>query len=203
MYRLALTISVCALLFVPLAAECAGVPKAVSYQGKLTDLAGSPVVDGVYQVQFRLYEQAAGGVAFWTSVPQNVTTVGGLFSTQLQPLGPTDLAGKTDVWLETWAGDPLAALTPRVKLASVPFALRAGDLDLPFVGSVSSGLAALSITNTGAGGAGSYEISNAGSNAPALSARTNGGNSALWAESTGSARAVNGYTTGTSYRDIS
>ncbi len=107
-----------------------GVPSSISYQGKLADSGGQPVADGTYQVQFKLYAVETEGTAFWTSALQSVQTKGGLFTTEIKPITPGDLAGKTDVWLETWVALPpaaLAPLSPRVKLASVPFALRAAD----------------------------------------------------------------------------
>ena len=102
----------------------AGVPGSISYQGKLTNALGQPVSDGAYPVQFKLY---AAGILFWTSAVQNVTTSGGVFTTQLTPLAASDLAGKTDVCMEIWVGSPLAALFPRTEFTSVPYALISGD----------------------------------------------------------------------------
>ena len=127
------------------------VPNAISYQGKLTNPSGQPVSDGTYQVQFKLYTDPVEDPEFWTSAPQAVATVGGLFTTSIQPIWAADLAGKTDVWLEVWVAlppNPLAALSPRVKLASVPFAMRAADLALPFSASVSSSSPAIYVENS-------------------------------------------------------
>jgi len=105
----------------------AGVPASISYQGKLTNTLGQPVSDGAYQVQFKLYVVSTVGTPFWTSAVQSVTTSGGVFTTQLSTLAASDLAGKTDVWMEIWVGTPLVALSPRTKFASVPYALISGD----------------------------------------------------------------------------
>lgn len=167
----------------PLLAQ--SVPDAVGYQGRLADQMGQPVADGPYQVQFKLYSVENGGVAFWTSPVTTVTTTGGLFSTRLQPLAATDLVTYTDVWLEAWAGDPLSALSPRTKLSSAPFALRAGDLSLPFSRSIATAGNAFQITNTGSGMSGYFLITNTASTSSAVYGRTDGTGSAVKGLNTG------------------
>lgn len=182
------------------------VPKAVTYQGKLTDATGQPVADGNYQVQFKLYTVAVGGVAFWTSALLTVQTNGGVFTTILQTIDPSDLTGKTDVYLETIvAGQTLA---PRVKLVSAPFALRAGDLDLPFTGNISSGTYGFTLNQTGIGGgievyhtggggrAGWFRINNAANNMAALQGQTNGSGAAVYGHQSGSGDGVVGAVSG-------
>ena len=44
-----------------------GVPALINYQGYLTDSTGEPL-DGVLTVSFWLYNEEAGGAAFWTEV---------------------------------------------------------------------------------------------------------------------------------------
>lgn len=129
------------------------VPASVNYQGKLTDVAGNPVPDDVYPAQFKLFAVEAGGTAFWTSAVVKLQTAEGLFTTALGPITPTTLSDKTDIWLETWVGDPLIVLAPRTKLVSVPFALRSGDLDLPFSGGVDTTGSAFRVSNLGTGNA--------------------------------------------------
>lgn len=122
------------------------IPGAMTYQGRLTDTSGQPVPDGSYQFQFKLYAVPTDGTPFWTSDVQNVTTSGGVFTTQLT-IGSMDLIGRTDIWLEVWAGSPLSALSPRSKINAVPFAFRAADLSLPYSGSYSTSGTAFSIIN--------------------------------------------------------
>jgi len=125
MRKILITILVMTLVGILAGGAClAGVPGSISYQGKLTNALGQPVSDRAYPVQFKLY---AEGILFWTSAVQNVTTSGGVFTTQLTPLAASDLAGKTDVWMEIWVGSPLAALFPRTEFTSVPYALISGD----------------------------------------------------------------------------
>ncbi|MBI4581952.1 MAG: hypothetical protein HY718_19800 [Planctomycetes bacterium] len=185
-----------------------GVPPGVSYQGRLTDSSGNPVVDGAYSLRFSLVAQAAGGAAFWSSPVLSVTTGNGLFTTTLEPLSAADLIGKDNVWLEAQVGSPPVTLSPRVKLTSSPFALRAGDLDMPFSGTSTTATQTLLIGNTGTGKAGYFQISSAANTNPALYATTNGTGYALTAASTagsgavrattsgGTGTAVNGYTDG-------
>ncbi len=127
MRKILITILVMTLVGILAGGTCiAGVPESISYQGKLTNSEGQPVSDDVYQVVFKLYTAATEEKPFWTS-KQEVTTSGGVFTTQLSPLAAYDLAGKTDVWMEIWVGSPLAALSPKTKFTSVPYALISGD----------------------------------------------------------------------------
>ncbi|MCL6518795.1 MAG: hypothetical protein K6T99_03105 [Armatimonadetes bacterium] len=150
------------------------VPNAISYQGKLTDSAGQIVPDGDYQIQFKLYSEESGGTAFWTSTKKTVRTSGGVFTTEIEPITPADIAGHEDIWLEIAVGDPGVALSPRIKLYSTPFSIRAGDLVLPYSGSASSANAVLSVTNSGTGPAAQFSVSNPANSSPALTISTSG-----------------------------
>lgn len=55
----------------------ADIPKAISYQGKVTDSGGTPVADGNYTMRFRLYDAATGGMVQWDSGNQTVAVSGG------------------------------------------------------------------------------------------------------------------------------
>ncbi len=214
---LCLLLGILMLLAVARAVQAQDVPNAITYQGKLTDTAGLPVPDGLYQVQFKLYDVPTDGTAFWTSTTVSVQCKEGLFTSQMTPISSTVIAGKTTLWLETWVGSPGTALSPRAKLVSVPFALRAGDLTLPFSGTASSAGPALLVTNssgtaisaagagsgtavrgyaTGTGKAGHFEIANNSSSADALTVTTNGSGDAFQATTTGEGAAVEGYSTG-------
>ncbi len=127
------------------------VPSAVTYQGKLTDSGGAPVADGSRSMRFRLYNAQSGGSQLWDSGAMNVVTTGGVFSVALgaaptPPITSSTLSSDT-VWLGVTVGaDPPLA---RVKMQSAPFALRAGDLDMPFSKTVSSSDPAFEVRNTG------------------------------------------------------
>ena len=146
-YRLFLA-AVAALLVAAVSAVASSdaVPSAVTYQGKLTNSAGQPVADGEYDVQFKLYDVQTSGTAFKTLMRQKVQAAGGFFTTQMTPLAAADIAGKTDVWVEVIV--EATTLSPRVKLVSAPFALRASTFALPFSGTVASSSPAFALTNT-------------------------------------------------------
>jgi len=175
---------VCVLALLLLAAcpaNAQGVPGSISYQGKLTNALGQPVPDGPNTVQFKLYENPEAGIAFWTSEPESVTTIGGVFTASIQPIFATDLAGRTDVWLEVWAAvppDSLVALYPRVKLASTPFALRAADLVLPFTALTSSSSPAFQVESSG--GVAGWFIADWANSSDAFWVTNNGTGAAAW-----------------------
>lgn len=104
-------------LSVFLLSACAA--KEMSYQGVLTDAGGSPVADGSYQVQFKLYTDSSGGTPVYTSTVKTVTTLNGVFDTFLDGL-PMDQFAK-QLYLEVKVGS--TTLTPRQKLRAAPYAL--------------------------------------------------------------------------------
>lgn len=57
----------------------AEVPPMISYQGRLTDASGDPVVDGLYILEFKIYGSEDGSDLLWSSDQQKVDIVGGLF----------------------------------------------------------------------------------------------------------------------------
>ena len=147
--RITLIIAVSAAVFVVAATAFAqDVSNTINYQGKLCDAAGITVPDGSYQAQFKLYTAETVGTLLWDSGAVSISTNGGIFTTELGPIASDDLP-QDEVWLEVTVGaDPPM---PRVKLSSVPFALRAGDLSLPFARSLASSGSLLSVTNEGVG----------------------------------------------------
>ncbi|UCG42631.1 MAG: hypothetical protein JSU73_12340 [candidate division WOR-3 bacterium] len=65
------------------------IPRVLSFQGRLTDTAGVPVPDSVYQVRFRLYEHETGGPILWHEL-QPIRTEAGLFSALLGSASPIE-----------------------------------------------------------------------------------------------------------------
>lgn len=184
------------------------VSTAFTYQGQLKQ-SGAPY-NGEADLAFSLYDAAAGGNI--TGGPvwiDDVNVVNGLFTVTVD-FGAPAFAGN-DRWLEIQIGHPPTVLSPRTKLTSAPFAIRAGDLDMPFSGTSDTGTQTLFISNTDTGKAGYFAVDNATSASSALAAATNGGGSAghfennnagnaspaLYAETNGSGDAVSGYTDGT------
>lgn len=182
--------------FMPAMVIAQGVPTSISYQGKLTDVSGTPVPDGSRSMEFKLYSASSGGTPLWDSGALNVVTTSGVFSVALgsppTPVITSSTLSSGDVWVEVKVGtdSPL----PRTKLASAPFALRAGDLTLPFSKTVSSASApALEVKNTGANYAIKGESSNA-SFAGLAGLNTAGGQGVYGSTVSGSA--VYGYNSG-------
>ncbi len=102
------------------------IPRMLSYQGKLTDTFGLPVVDTTYSVAFRLYTQPTGGSPFWNET-QTVRTRSGLFSVLLGSVTPISaLPEAGGLFLGMKVGADLEML-PRVRVVSAAYSFLAGD----------------------------------------------------------------------------
>ena len=67
------------------------VPTTLNFQGRLTDTTGSPVADGLYNMQFRLFTVDTGGSSVWDETRETTTRVqvtNGLFATKLGDVTP-------------------------------------------------------------------------------------------------------------------
>lgn len=99
-------------------------PSTVSYQGVLTDAAGTPVPDGPQTLSLRLFEAATGGTAVYAET-HTAPTTGGVFAVEIGGGTPTSgtWAGvhfDRSYWLETAVGT--TTLTPRTRLSASPYA---------------------------------------------------------------------------------
>ena len=102
-------------------------PLLINYQGRLVDAAGNPLVDA-QSVRFSIHDAAAAGSELWFET-QSVTPDNGIFSVSLgavTPL-PASVFGSDARYLEVKIGGD-AAMTPRTRLLSTPFALYAANL---------------------------------------------------------------------------
>ena len=169
----------------------------LNFQARLLANTGQTVADGSYNIRFNLYTVASGGTTQWTetravSATQGVTVKNGYFSVSLGEVTafPGTIAWDQEQWLGmTVQGtnnctfdvncSPLdAEMTPRFKLAAVPYAFRAGALmnaagttsftadNLVQVGpgtpqAINLALAAIRLNQTGAGGL--LQLQNTGS----------------------------------------
>jgi hypothetical protein len=100
---------------------------AFTYQGKLTD---SGVVQGTYQMQFKLFDAVSNGNQTGATITNSSVAVSsGVFTVQLD-FGAAAFNG-TDRFLEIAvkrnAGDPFTVLTPRQKLTSAPYSITSAD----------------------------------------------------------------------------
>ncbi|MGA1823700.1 MAG: tail fiber domain-containing protein [bacterium] len=110
------------------------VPPFINYEGKLTDLAGSPL-NGTYEMIFYLYNVETGGTALW-SEQQSVTIADGIFNVRLgaaQSL-PVQVFDTNELYLEVTikksATEPFETLSPRYRMLSTAFAIKAHDADM-------------------------------------------------------------------------
>ncbi len=120
-------------IFIFAAIAAAEIPNTINYQGRLTDAAGEPVPDGVYNIIFTIYDDPVlfgGGHDLWTSGTQPVTITNGLFNYILgsNVSLPADIADGSSLWLgiKVWL-DP--EISPRTELTSVPYAHHAALAD--------------------------------------------------------------------------
>ncbi len=104
----------------------AAVPETMSYQGVLRDDIGAVVPDDEYLMVFTLYDAEFDGNSVWTE-SQTVDVLDGIFSVILGEFDSVDASFDKQYWLEIEVS--ANTLSPRVKLASAPYALRAAVAD--------------------------------------------------------------------------
>lgn len=97
-----------------------------TYQGRLTDSASA--ANGTYEMQFALYDAASNGSHIGSTITNtNVSVSNGIFSVELD-FGASSFPG-ADRWLEISVKKPsegsYTTLTPRQKINSTPYAIRA------------------------------------------------------------------------------
>lgn len=103
-------------------------PTTMNYQGVLRDDLGAPLTGSV-PVHFRLFDDELAGLEVWEE-GGSVEAVGGVFETVLgvtNPLEPS-LFDAGPLWLQLEVDNEV--LSPRQRLTSVPWALRAAQSDL-------------------------------------------------------------------------
>jgi|GEM_PF-2219485 len=126
MLSLKYRIFVVSVLVAVLAAAIQAAPtQPISYQGRLTNTVGSPVANGTYNVTFAIYDDPSSGSLLWKE-NQDVTISGGLFSTLLGSVTPFDPALFKE--FPRYLGitiDAGSEMSPRILMASVPYALTA------------------------------------------------------------------------------
>ncbi len=175
------------------------VAETVWFQGYLADYPAGDPVSATHDIDARIYAAEAGGTPLWgPETHSSVIITQGWFNIELGSiLSPLPDFDTPPYYVDlTINGEILA---PRLKLASVPSSLRAGEADgltLPYAGTVSSSDRAMSVTNTGTGIGGYFKVNNVASSAAALYGNTDGTGSAVIGWSTGSGAAVRGHAAG-------
>jgi hypothetical protein len=171
----------------------AGVPRLIQFSGTLKDSASRPVA-GVASVTFAIYNEQNNGTALWSETQNVLADASGHYSVLLGAATangvPADLFGTGE---SRWLGIAIVRQpeAPRVLLASVPYALKAGDSDtlggLPASSYVTTQQLAARSTTPVVSGGGSTIIATPGvASANAAEATTTGTQSVIQANPTGS-----------------
>ena len=109
----------------------AGVPRLIQFNGTLKDAAARPV-SGVASVTFAIYNEQDNGTALWSETQNVLADANGHYTILLGAATangvPANLFGTGE---SRWLGVTIARQQemPRVLMASVPYALKAGDAD--------------------------------------------------------------------------
>jgi hypothetical protein len=104
----------------------AGPPALIQYQGLALDGSGAPIVTSI-DVTVRLHSDPIASSSVWSESHLDVPTQDGVFSLLLGSVAPLDpglFAAHEGLWLEVVIEGE--TLTPRQRIASVPYALQAG-----------------------------------------------------------------------------
>ncbi len=112
------------------AAARAEVPPVMDHQGYLTTAGGAPVT-GTRTMVFTIYDAAEAGQALWTET-QSVTVTDGLFNVYLGDVAalPATIFTGQALYLGVRVGTD-SEMTPRIRLAAVPYAFASGRDALP------------------------------------------------------------------------
>ena len=123
------------------------VPPSFNYQGVLRDGIGGVLAEQTPTVHFKLYNVNSGGEALWTGSQKVLLDANGLFNVVLSDemagtLGGVTLGGviaSNQILFMGITVNENTEISPRQQLLSVPFALRAGDVNRASSGFTVSG----------------------------------------------------------------
>lgn len=124
----------CFFVMVFTAESALGVPGLINFQGMLTDEAGTSL-DGTFNLYFRIYDAATGGTQLWAEEQDGVLVTNGVYNVQLgvnTGLSADIFTGDARyLQVEVYNSDTgtWEVLSPRLRLTSTAFALRAGDAE--------------------------------------------------------------------------
>jgi len=105
----------------------AQIPQTLSYQGLLISIEGESVQNGLYEVQFALYNQPESGSPLWTE-NQSVSVVEGVFGVNLGNVIPLDIPFNEQYFLGISIEDE-PELVPRYPLTASAYSLRTRSID--------------------------------------------------------------------------
>ncbi|MCD6531012.1 hypothetical protein J7K99_01040, partial [bacterium] len=119
-------LSVFFLLSIVALTSAAGVPRIVSYQGKITDGSGAGF-NGTVTMEFAIYDTVEGGTPLWSEVHTGVTVDHGLFAVMLGTIDMLNLPFDKPYYLQITVDGTV--LVPRMLLTASPYAVRAAIAD--------------------------------------------------------------------------
>lgn len=122
-----LSIILVTLIAISITSSAYAVPMSINYQGKLTDPNGS-VLNGEYQMSFSLFNTDTNGTTLW-SEQQTIMVADGIYNVQLGAVNPlsADIFDNDALFLEVMIESE--TLSPRQRLTSVAFAIRAQEAE--------------------------------------------------------------------------
>ena len=124
------------------------VPEMINYQGYLTDAGGNPM-NGEVALTFRIYSEENSGAVVWNESHAGVMVIDGVFNVVLGsfvPISSEILDG--ECYLGITVGTD-SEMTPRMKLTSAAYSIRAGYAESVADGSVTtSALSDISVTES-------------------------------------------------------
>ena len=111
----------------------AAIPKQINYQGKITNAAdGTNVANGLYDIQFKIYDSASNGTLLWTetwnSGTSQVQVTNGVFSVKLGAWVPFGFDFTSSSYYLTVNFNSDGEMLPRKQLLTAPFAFNANSL---------------------------------------------------------------------------
>ena len=136
--------------FFLLSPPASAAPTTMNFQGRLLDTTGTPVADGLYNMQFKLYDASSGGTLLWSEIRENngsdyrVQVTNGLFTTKLgqRTALSASLFSGSSVYFEITQATPATAtcntascatwespMAPRHQLSTSAYAFNSETLD--------------------------------------------------------------------------
>lgn len=103
-----------------------GINQTINFQGKVVNSNGTNVADGQYSFVFRIYDVASGGSHLWTETQGSVQVTAGVFRVSLGSVTPiSGVDFNTDNIYLGINFNSDGEMTPRVRFATVPYAMNA------------------------------------------------------------------------------
>ncbi len=136
--------------FLLLSPPASAAPTTMNFQGRLLDTTGTPVADGLYNMQFKLYDASSGGTLLWSEIRENnssdyrIQVTNGLFTAKLgeRTALSASLFSGNSVYFEITQATPATAtcntascaswespMAPRHQLSTSAYAFNSETLD--------------------------------------------------------------------------